>query len=347
VSARVEDLSSVETEWELLATETHAAPWLRPGWFTAWRNAFAAGEELVPVCARDRAGRLRAIGIFRSRGRRLESAANVHTPWWGIVAVDEQARAAVATAALAAARTAVALHQVREDWGDERALPKARAVRVIREQAPFVRVVSEWDSYYRAQIDRHRRKEIERCRRRLSEQGALAYEWLCPSPDELDVLLDEGFRVEQSGWKGRSRTAILSQPATAVFYRDLARWGAQRGWLRLAFLRVGGRPLAFELAFEHGGIVSVVKGGYDEAAARHGPGVVLLRELLEDAFGRGVREIDLLGGDEPYKLRWAHDTRARSTVTTFRATPAAMVAYAAARAAAGAHATARRLRRRR
>jgi CelD/BcsL family acetyltransferase involved in cellulose biosynthesis len=339
----IEDLASVEREWEQLAAESQAAPWLWPGWFAAWRAAFAPGDELLAACARDD-GRLRAIGVFRRRGRRLESAANVHTPWWGIVAADEDAREAVAAAALTAAAGRVALRQVREDWADAAALRAAlgrggRILRSVREQAPFVSVTTEWESYYRGQIDRHRRREIDRCRRRLADEGPLQYEWRSPSPDDVDALLEEGYRVEASGWKGRAGTAILSHPATALFYRELARWAAARGWLRLAFLRVGRRPVAFELAFEQEATVSLVKGGYDEAAARYGPGVVLLHDLLEDAFGRGVREIDLLGGAERYKLRWAHGTRARSTVTAYRGT----AGYAVARAALGIR---RRLRRR-
>jgi CelD/BcsL family acetyltransferase involved in cellulose biosynthesis len=338
----IEDIASVEREWEELAAETHAAAWLRPGWFAAWRAAFAPGDELLAACARDD-GRLRAVGVFRRRGRRLEAAANVHTPWWGIVAAGEEARVAVAGTALTAAGGPVALHQVREDWDDAAALRTAlggrgRILRFVHEQAPFVSVAADWESYYREQIDRHRRKEIDRCRRRLADEGPLAYEWRSPSSDDVDALLDEGYRVEARGWKGRAGTAILSHPATALFYRELARWAAARGWLRLAFLRVGRRPVAFELALEQDGVVSLVKGGYDEAAARYGPGVVLLHDLLEDAFARGVREIDLLGGAERYKLRWAHGTRARSTVTAYRGT----AGYAVARAALGIR---RRLRR--
>jgi len=345
-TAELERVTSVEQEWEQLAAETRAAPWLWPGWFAAWGRAFAPGEELVACCARD-GTRLRAVGVFRMSGRRLDSAANVHTPWWGIVAADEQARADVAAATLAAVRGSVALRQAREDWNDEAALraaagPDGRVLRSVHEQAPFIDASADWESYYRERIDRHRRREIDRCRRRLAEEGALTYEWRAPAPDEVEALLDEGLRVEASGWKGRTGTAILSQPPTAGFYRELARWAADKGWLRLAFLRAGPRAVAFELALEQDGVVSLVKGGYDEASARFGPGVVLLRDLLEDAFVRGVREIDLLGGAENYKLQWAHGTRARSTVTAFHGA----VDYALARATLAARTAGRALRRR-
>src|SRR5207247_10269646 len=61
--------------------------------------------------------------------------------------------------------------------------------------------------------------------------------------ERLDELLEEGFRVEASGWKSRAGTAIASRPDTRRFYTDVARWASDRGWLRLAFLRLGGRAL--------------------------------------------------------------------------------------------------------
>jgi CelD/BcsL family acetyltransferase involved in cellulose biosynthesis len=329
-------------EWERLARETLAGPWAWPGWFEAWARAFAPGEELVVHGVRAE-GRLRGVGVFRRRGRRLEAAANVHSPWWGVVAADDETRKRVIADAVADGPAGVVLRQVRDD-AEANAVPAGcRTVRRVIERAPFVQVTADWDAYAHATITRHQRLEIERCKRRLSEEGALQYEWLAPSPDAIDALLDEGFRVEGSGWKARAGTAIDSQPETASFYRDVARWAATRGWLRLGFLRVGTRPLAFELAFEQEGVVSLVKGGYDESSARFGPGIVLLRELLQDAFERGVREVDLLGSSEPYKLRWAHGTRERSELAVLPATPRGTAEYVARRVVLGARSAARPL----
>lgn len=329
-------------EWEQLARETVAEPWVWPGWFDAWAKAFAPREELVVHSVRVE-GRLRGVGVFRRRGRRLESAANVHSPWWSVIATDGEARKRVIADAVADAPAGVVLRQVR-NGAEANAVPHdCLTVRRVREHAPFVRVAADWGSYANERITRHQRLEIERCKRRLGEAGPLRYEWLAPSPDAIEPLLDEGFRVEASGWKARAGTAIDSQPATATFYREIARWAATKGWLRLGFLRVGMRPVAFELAFEQEGVVSLVKGGYDESAARFGPGVILLRDLLQDAFERGVREIDLLGSSEPYKLRWAHGTRERSEVAVLPATPRGVAEYLARRVVLRARSAARPL----
>jgi CelD/BcsL family acetyltransferase involved in cellulose biosynthesis len=47
--------------------------------------------------------------------------------------------------------------------------------------------------------------------------------------------------------------------------------------------------------------------GYDPGFERHSPGMVLLASVLEDAFGRDVDRVELLGGDERYKLAFTGD----------------------------------------
>jgi CelD/BcsL family acetyltransferase involved in cellulose biosynthesis len=312
----------LDSEWEGLADSTGAAPWGRPEWFRVWQRAFAPEEPLLVYGVRE-GERLAGIGAFVSRNRRLEAAANVHSPWWGFIAENQAAHDAVTCAALRDAPTSIRLRQVRESTADEAALrecARAQGYRVLNsviERAPFVTVEGDWADYLHAHVGRHQLKELQRSRRRLTERDALAFEWLAPEPDEVDDLLDEGFLVESSGWKRRTDTAILSNTHSAAFYREVGRWAAANRWLRLGFLRIGGRPAAFEFAVENGGVLSLLKGGYDETFARFGPGVLLLHDLLEHAFQRKIREVDLLGGSDPYKLRWTEATRTRSVMTAF------------------------------
>jgi CelD/BcsL family acetyltransferase involved in cellulose biosynthesis len=338
-------------EWAELAERTAAQPWAWPEWFAAWQQAFSPNTPLVVYVSRSE-GQLSGVGAFRRRDHRLEAAANVHSPWWGVLAESQDAREAVFAGALQEQPTRLELHEIRESAGEAAAIRTCgaaqgyRIVESVFERAPFVRVDGDWDTYYRTRIDRHRRKEIDRCRRRLKDEHALDYEWAIPDRDRVDRLLDEGLRLEASGWKGRAGTAIVSDPATASFYREVARWAAERGWLRLGFLRADGRAVAFELALEKDGVISLIKGAYDEALARVGPGILLLHDLLEDAFARGIEEIDLLGGSERYKLQWAHATRSRSRVSSFASTPRGTAEFGLRRLEIGARAAARSIKNR-
>ena len=351
-SIEVGGVDAFAPEWSALAERTKAPPWAWPEWFGIWQQAFSPSAPLVAYVARSD-GRLSGVGAFRRQDRRLEAAANIHSPWWGVLAATEDAREAIFAAALREKPTRLEVHEIRENAGEAeaiRACGAAQGYRIVEsvfERAPFVRIDGDWQTYYHAHIDRRRRKEIDRCRRRLMDAHRLDYEWAIPDGDGVDALLDEGFHVEASGWKGRAGTAIVSDPATALFYREIARWASSRGWLRLGFLRANGRAVAFDLALEKDGVISLLKGGYDEAHSRYGPGIVLLHDLLEDAFARGIKEVDLLGSSERYKLPWADATRNRSRVSAFSPTPRGTAEFGLRRLETFARAAAQSMRRRR
>src|SRR5579863_2758153 len=80
-------------EWDRLATKVRATPYLYPGWVDAWWQAFGSGE--LDIRTLRRGGRL--VGLLPMAWNRgiLESAANYHTPEFGILAVDSEARRAL------------------------------------------------------------------------------------------------------------------------------------------------------------------------------------------------------------------------------------------------------------
>ena len=130
--------------------------------------------------------------------------------------------------------------------------------------------------------------------------------------------------------EGRGGTAILSQADTARFYREVATWAARRGWLRLKFLRLDGRAVAFDLVLEAEGVAHVLKGGFDPAMRQLGPGTVLTGRSLERAFELGLHSYELHGTDDAYKLRWTTATRTRARIQAFPPSLVGTVAHLAA-----------------
>jgi CelD/BcsL family acetyltransferase involved in cellulose biosynthesis len=167
-------------------------------------------------------------------------------------------------------------------------------------------------------------RELRRRRRRLGEQGAVALE-VVDGRDRLDELLDDGLRVEALGWKGARGTAIASHRATRQFYRDVAHWAAARGWLRLAFLRLDGRAIAFDYAIEDGQVHYLLKTGYDPAYRAFAPGLQIREEMLARAFAGGLSRYEFLGDAADWKLEWANRARELELVQGFaRSLPGAV-----------------------
>jgi CelD/BcsL family acetyltransferase involved in cellulose biosynthesis len=182
--------------------------------------------------------------------------------------------------------------------------------------SPYVDLTGgDWDSY-RASLRRKTRKEIDRQWRRLSEVGSVHFD-VVDGRHEFARVIDEGLRLEGSGWKEKQKSAILSDPETYKFYVEIVRWAARRGWLALAFLRLDGRAIAFDLCLQADGVLYVMKGGFNTAYRRFGPGTLLTHAVLRRAFEQGLRSCELLGDAAPYKLVWTSEIHDRVRFQAF------------------------------
>ena len=277
-------------------------------------------------------GRLHGVLPLERRHRALASPANWHTPEFAPLTDGADAARALARSLFAAGCRRVTLAFVTEGDAIDACRTAATAAHcrlIVRtlERSPYVPVSGDWAAY-EARRDSKLLRELRRRRRRLEEQGRLSLE-VADGGARLDELLDEGFAVEAAGWKGQAGTAILSERGAERFYRSVARWAAARGSLRLAFLRLDARPLAFDFGIEEDSVHYLLKTGYDPAYRAFAPGMLLRREMLSRAFLLGLARYELLGADEPWKLSWAESTRARNLMQAFAASPLGIVDWAA------------------
>lgn len=143
---------------------------------------------------------------------------------------------------------------------------------------------AEGEAQLAAALTTKRRKEMERLKRRLSEDGELVFDSL-RGADALAGMA-EFLALERSGWKGRSATALASREATRRFAEDFAVRLAARDGLRLDRMRLDGRPLAMLAVILLGGRAFAWKIAFDEDFARFSPGQHLalhaMRQTLAD-----------------------------------------------------------------
>jgi CelD/BcsL family acetyltransferase involved in cellulose biosynthesis len=337
--------ASLAAAWDGLADRTAAVPFARPGWLLLWAESAGARLEALTLW---RGSRLAGILPVIAERRRLRTPGDWHTPWMEAVAEDDAALSAL-TGALAAARrsrvtvdfvpaggpTAAAATASLEEAG-YRLSPRPRL------ESPFLAVAGTWEQYL-ASLSAHRRSELRRRNRKLEAAGTVARE-VHDGNEGLPRLLDEAFAVEFAGWKGRGGTAIASDPAVEQFYRRVASWAAERGWLRVAGLRLDGRLIAFDLALEAGGSHYLLKTGYDPAFTALSPGMLLRVHMIERAFALGLESYEFCGAAEPWKLEWAPTTRQVLAIEAFAPTPAGSLARIAFRGSRFARVRTARLR---
>lgn len=309
--------NATESAWRELASEVEAAPFLHPGWVKAWYDAFGRGR--LELFTRHEGGALAAalpVAISRFAAR---SPTNWHTPEFGVVARSADARDALLDEVMTTGPSLVDLSFLEPATmraaRDAAGAAGRSMITWTQQESPYLPIVSDWHGYLETR-DRRWLRKLGRRRERLEDAGRVGIE-LHEGTADLDRLLEEGFRVEGSGWKGERGTSVLSSPSTRQFYWSVARWAAERGWLRLAFLRLDGRVAAFNFGLEANRRYYSIKSGMDESFRQLAPGMLLRYEMIKRSFDTGLQSYEMLGGDEPWKRDWTDDKRPRLRAMSF------------------------------
>lgn len=304
--AAVDSIEPIVHEWDDLCARTGASPFARPGWFQAWWSAFGRGRLHIDTLRRD--GILVGVAPYYRHWGTVLAAANVHSPHFALAAEDAAARRELAR--LLYERNPAHTSLCYLDRDDAAACELERAARaagrrlltVTMQRSPYVETTGTWDGF-EAGLSAKFVRDLRRRRRQLEAEGELTIE-VADGRERLPELLDEAFRLEPSGWKEKRGTAIVSSPETRRLYTAVAEWAASAGILRLAFLRVDGRPLAFQYALEDGIRWYFLKGGVDPEERRYAPGKLLAHAMIERAFAQDLASFEFLGADEHWKSDW-------------------------------------------
>lgn len=193
-------------------------------------------------------------------------------------------------------------------------------------EAPCIALEGTWDDYYRG-LPRERRDALAKRLRRLSRLGDVRLETVRERA-ALPEALDRAFQLEAAAWKYSAGTAILCRPELVRFYTEMAVGMADRGWLRLQFLTVGGERVAFLFGLEYGRRLYSLKTGYDPAYSSYSPGQQLFQLAIREAFERGLDAFDLLGSRTAWKRHWTAQSAQHYRVTVLPRTVAGRLAHA-------------------
>lgn len=158
--------------------------------------------------------------------------------------------------------------------------------------APTLPLPPSFNEYLEG-LDPHYRHELRRKLRKIRAQGDTAL-LKDGSGSKLSVFIDlhKNSSSEKRGFMDEGRQK---------FFRDVTRAFSEQDWLSLLFLQFEGATIASLLCFNHLNSLYVYNSGYDPSYSHLSPGIVLLSYSIEDAIQHGVREFNLLRGDEAYK----------------------------------------------
>jgi CelD/BcsL family acetyltransferase involved in cellulose biosynthesis len=110
---------------------------------------------------------------------------------------------------------------------------------------------------------------------------------------EIREAFETFLALEFSSWKGAQGTALLCDPADAVFVRRLIGDLAQRQDASVALLRVDGRAIAAQVLMYCGPTAYTWKTAFDSEYAKYSPGALLIGKVTEELFAMpGIEAID-------------------------------------------------------
>lgn len=327
-------LDEIAAGWDLLASKS-GSPMQSYAWARACGATFVADRTLQLVVVGRMPTPTAIAPLVRQRGAlgclEFVGASGLNEPMDFLYA-DLSSLAALADALLELG-SPVSLHRIPADSPAVAALRSSyrrRGVVICRPMSgcPWISLHPGW-AKPEQQLNSGRRSDLRRARRFAERIGPISCEVLSPTPGDLEPLLEEAFRVEEAGWKGREGSALAKDPVRGAFFRRYAAAACKEGILRLCFLRIGNRAVAMQFAVECGNRFWLFKIGYDEEFSHCSPGMLLILETVRYAAERGLRSYEFLGKAEPWIQMWTHAVRPCVSLRLYPAGTQGMAALAA------------------
>ncbi len=319
----LEMLQQIRSEWEGLSSSFNT-PLLSHNWFASCAHAFGSHEQPEILIIRRR-GEIEAIAPLAFKGhfqKRLEVMGSFVTNEPGGVIFADQRSLAQLWEAVCDLQKTVFLKGFRFGSPEAQALESLLHSRRIKflareEQLPWVNTRGEWKDFEKS-ISSSRRSSFRRLRKLAESKGQLVFEEVIPTPESVQGYLEELFKVEAAGWKGRTGTAMRSFKELGEFFRTYSRLEAEEGRLRLFFLKVGGQTIAGQLTVVRANRLWIFKIGHDESWSWCSPGILLMNEVIKYCFDTKLEGCEMLGSDEPWLHIWTNECH---TVVTYRIYP--------------------------
>ena len=332
---RAEDLAGLAAEWNgLLARSDSDQVFLTSEWLTTWWEYFRGGRELFVLLVRAGA---RLVGIAPwmieeggragVRYRRIEFLGTGLSDRADLILAEPKAGCVEAILRHLADRSgAWTLADLRE-WdptSGNLALFAGSvggdgldALATADSLCPYIPITSDWESFYETRFGHQTRRSRNKRFRALQKRGRVEFEDVT-DPEELPEVLRGMAEVEARLAAGGTRS-VLGDERTRAFLLDVGRRFLAKGWLHVALLKLDGRIVAYHFAFRYGGAYYGYYKAYDPDLAAVSPGTILVTDVIRRCFEDGLREFDLLRGEESWKSEWTSSSRRNRRLVLNRA----------------------------
>lgn len=181
---------------------------------------------------------------------------------------------------------------------------KGKLITKITSPTPYIKTSSSWELFL-STLSSKKRYDLQRGYKRLERTGTIDTEFITPGPSELAPLLDEAFKLESAGWKGRNNTSILTNKKMYEFLTKYCESACAQKILNIAFLRHNNKRIAMQIAILFHNKYWLIKIGHDEAYNKYSPGITLINEAIKYSLNNNNEAFEFLGTNEKWLSLWS------------------------------------------
>lgn len=174
-----------------------------------------------------------------------------------------------------------------------------------RSQCPKITLPDSFEEFL-ASRNPHFRQQLRRYRRKIEKD--LEVEWKRVGVDvDVGTGMHAITHLHQQRMEATDRGGNFRKDDYRAFHRDLAERMARVGKLYFWLLYSGGRPVATHYGYLSDGVYYGYQMGFAPRYHRWSPGHYMTGVVLERLIELGAREMNLLRGDDPWKVRWTDE----------------------------------------
>jgi len=320
----LQGLIGLRSEWNELASPTKVEPWQSFSWNESAAMAYSKNQLLRIITVR-KGGKLTSIAPLV-----LKQSDQVLKPWQlhfiggeelkepnRLISADPNSLDFMMDVIASERVYPIRLSRVTNERGTLKYLlskfkKKGWITSTMHMPYPYLNLVGN-------PIKKSLKEDLRRARKKAKKYGEVRIKVVSGiKEDKLLEHLERGFRIEASGWKGRNRTAILSNESRREFFERYAHSALREGALRLFFLLIDKEAVAVQYGIEAMNAFWLFNIGYDEKYRECSPGNLLLAESIKAASKNGLARYNLLGKDEPWTRRWTATTQDCLVLAAYR-----------------------------
>lgn len=310
---QITEIQQIRSEWHSLFGRCHVTtPFQSPDWLLPWMQVFLP-EQLMCIELRSADGLvgLAPLLIYRRDSDRVLAFAGGGVSDYLDVLADPEFELEGASALLQA------ILEAQEDWGvlDLTDLP---------EHSPLLKSsllkgeVKEHDTCSVLRLpnsendllhvfSKRQRANLRNARSRLQRAGGGTIE--SATPENVREFLDDLFTLHANRWSERGEPGVLNDDRTRAFHVSAAPSLVDQGLLHLSRLRLKDCTLAVIYSLMGQQTAYCYLQGFNPEFSHISPGTQLMFSEIKDAVSGGMRNFDLLRGQEAYKQHWRAENK--------------------------------------